>query len=303
MLINFFGASVTQQKNGYVDIFDKLLKTHNIDSNVKKYGYGSMHIHDAGVCFINNVIENNPNFCFIDWFSTGFINNTNYIKQYIDTIILKLFSIKCIPIFLLFDRIDIDKARLDMYDYVIEYANEYNINYISIFNNDNKIELLRDDVHTTELGSNYYGTIIYNNFMDKIINLNFNTNKYPLKNMYYDINILDINDTVNNNIILYGNAKVIGIYQKIGLYSGVINIINENNESEQHFIWDQWCHFERHNIKLSFDIKNKLIIKILNDTFDTSSCKHEIEWNKYDKKMEILDIFYIGSIDKYLIDS
>lgn len=66
MLVSFFGASVTQQTNGYVDVFANLC---NDKFDVKKYGYGSMHIYDAGICFINNVINDKPNYCFIDWFS------------------------------------------------------------------------------------------------------------------------------------------------------------------------------------------------------------------------------------------
>ena len=163
VIVSFFGASVTQQKNGYVDFFAKLCED---TINVKKYGYGSMHIYDAGISFINNVINDKPNYCFIDWFSTGFINADSYIKQFIDTIVLKLIEINCVPIFLLFDRKDMCTKILDMYNYVTDYANQNNINYISMFNNQNIDKLLRDCVHTTELGANHYGNIIYNEFIN-----------------------------------------------------------------------------------------------------------------------------------------
>ena len=302
MLVSFFGASVTQQKNGYVDIFTKLCD--NI-INVKKYGYGSMHISDAGICFINNVINDKPNYCFIDWFSTGFINADGYIKQFIDTIVLKLIEIDCVPIFLFLDGKDMCSKRLDMYNYVINCAKQNNVDYLSMFNNENIDELLRDSVHTTELGANYYGNTIYNQFISCIMNKKANTiiKTNMIKNDYYDIKLLNINETIYDSITLYGNAKVIGIYQKIGPYSGIVDVIDADNNIVKHTIWDQWCNYERNKIILSFNVKNKATIKIINDEFDTSSCKHNIDWLSYEKKMEIIDIFYVGCVDRYIINT
>ena len=42
--VNFFGASVTQQKTGYAQQF----KIMNEQFYVNIYGYGSMHLYDAG---------------------------------------------------------------------------------------------------------------------------------------------------------------------------------------------------------------------------------------------------------------
>ena len=76
MKIAFFGASVTQQngESGYVPTFTKLLVENNFtDAVVIQKGFGSMHLFDAGICKIDEVVNENPNICFIDWFSTGFI--------------------------------------------------------------------------------------------------------------------------------------------------------------------------------------------------------------------------------------
>jgi hypothetical protein len=74
------------------------------------------------------------------------------------------------------------ESRLNMYDYVINYANDHNIDYISIINNENIDELLYDCIHTTELGSKHYGNFIYDEFINKIIykkidEININTIK------------------------------------------------------------------------------------------------------------------------------
>ena len=59
----------------------KIINEH-YDVNV--FGYGSMHLYDAGMCFIDNVLDNNPNYRFIDWMSTGFLAIYMGIKIYIE---------------------------------------------------------------------------------------------------------------------------------------------------------------------------------------------------------------------------
>lgn len=69
-VIAFFGASVTQQKNGYArKLTKKLCQKENI------FGYGGCHLKNAGIIFINKVLEIKPTICFIEWFSTGTITS------------------------------------------------------------------------------------------------------------------------------------------------------------------------------------------------------------------------------------
>ena len=90
--ITFFGASITQQSQGYVHYFANL----NPQFNIKVFGYGSMHLKDAGICFIDNVLTTDPEYCFIDWFSTAYVDeakeNFEEICLYLDTILHKFYS-------------------------------------------------------------------------------------------------------------------------------------------------------------------------------------------------------------------
>ena len=94
----FFGASVTQQKNGYAIQFIKQNKCLNYNI----FGYGSRHLNDAGICYIDDVIRSNPSHCFIDWFNTGYISYNedkfDEIKIYINTIVHKLLYNKIVLI-------------------------------------------------------------------------------------------------------------------------------------------------------------------------------------------------------------
>lgn len=293
--ISFFGASVTEQKDGYVKKFKDLISS---EYNIFQNGYGSMHINDAGVCFIDKVLINNPQYCFLDWFSTWYTIKSSNDYIYLDCIVRKLLLINCKIIFLFFDANPMESNRLYMYKLMIEYAKKYNIYYIELFNNSNTQELLRDNVHTNELGSLFYGKKIYDYFMQNIIN-----DKYiipveiPIINKYNSINELDVKKVVNNNISIIGNFELIGIYQEIGLFSGLCEIKINDSIINTISIWDQWCHFNRNTIKINIikDI-SYLNIKVLQDAFDTTLCNKDINFTKYEKYMNIHKIFYFGII-------
>ena len=97
--IAFYGASVTQQRNGFVDHFAKLFK-----AKVLKFGFGGMHLSDAGICFIDKVVVARPEICFVDWFSTWYMDQDGKFDLYIDAIVEKLQKIDCRVIFLFFPQ-------------------------------------------------------------------------------------------------------------------------------------------------------------------------------------------------------
>jgi hypothetical protein len=275
--IAFFGASVTQQKNGYTYEFKKLVNDDSL--NIGVFGYGSMHLYDAGVCFIDNVINSKPRFCFIDWFSTGFINYN--ITQYLDAIVYKLNSIDCKIIFLLFDRIDMNDKRIEMYNIAKQYAVNHNIDMIEMYNLVNTKEYLRDMVHTNELGAKYYAEKIYNHY----IGMNYNDYiKVDVKENYLcNIKSIEYNEpvTIHNKLTIRGKGTVIGIYQLLGPHSPKHVIVNNNMIP----VYDQWCHFERESIKIKFRFEN-----------DTDIIISE-EDNQNNKYLKILKIFYIGNVE------
>ena len=224
MNIAFFGASVTQQtkESGYVPQFNNILvnNNNNYNFNIIQKGFGSMHLYDAGICKINDVISENPSVCFIDWFSTGFIvTNREYLYKLLDCIVRKLMLINCQVCFLLLDILDVCENRMLMYNHIIDYAKVYDIHYIELYNNQNVNELLRDTVHTNTQGALLYSSKIYDYFITHILNNSINYCNVPNENEYSNINCVKINKRVNSNITLSGNFKLIGIQQLIGPFS------------------------------------------------------------------------------------
>jgi len=288
--IAFFGASVTQQKEGYTYEFIKLAQS-NPSFQVSVFGYGSMHIYDAGLCFIKDVIETNPQYCFIDWFSTGYKNP--HIKKYLDAIVYQLNSIECIPVFLILDRIDMNNERLAMYSTVREYAKQYDISIIEMYNNMNRNEMLRDDVHTNEMGAKFYANTIYKIFIDAIYGKKINRNLDIIPNNFCNIKCLDFDKTIYSKLVLCGESQLIGIYQVVGPHTPLLKI-----NDKQINIWDRWCYYERNCIKISGMISKScdMAIEICPDNYARET-NHNNIIPCAKKCLKILKIFYIGYIE------
>lgn len=284
-VISFFGASVTEQKNGYaVQLSKKLLNT---ETHI--FGYGGNHIDDAGICFIDNILKTNPNYCFIDFFSTAYVSISDSTIEYLDTIVYKLTKSNCKIIFL-FLLCANHNNRIEFYDFLKKYITSKNLYYIDInYFLKYNLDLIRDNIHTTEFGSEEYAKIIYDVFQKNkdIIQypINITTTRYS-----DDLKKLKVNRVFKNNVIFEGNCFIIAFYLIIGKNSGFVDI-NGSKEC----IWDQWCHYERHHFNLkNVTVKDKLEIKILQDEVDYSNCRRDIGKKKIHKELNIIDVYYIG---------
>ena len=47
---------------------------------------------------------------------------------------------------------------------------------------------------------------------------------------------------------------------------------------------------------LNFNLKDNFILKVINSSFDRSSCKKQLNWNEYKNKLVIHEIYYIGKL-------
>jgi hypothetical protein len=300
MNIVFFGASTTEQikSSGFVIQFKNLVLDNSLNINIIQKGYGSMNLFDAGICKIDEVIKTKPQFCFLQWFSGYREKNKNKIYSYLDIIVRKLMLINCKICFLFLDMRLMDEERITMYKDVIEYAKIYNLDYIELYNNSNVTELLRDDYHTNESGAIFYATEIFNYFMKNMINKPINYTNIPEETSeLYNIKVFQVNKQIDNEIIISGNFKIIGIFQRIGTFSGLVEITNNNATSYKFNLWDQWCHFERNSIKIQTGWSEEIKIKVLQDSFDTEICKNkDINFNDIQKFMHIHEIYYIGNL-------
>jgi hypothetical protein len=311
--ISFFGASVTEQANGYVKSFSNLIGDEFI---VSKYGYGSMHIKDAGVIFIDEVLKSKPHYCFIEWFCTLFVPPTEILEEYLNAIVYKLFNNNCLPIFVLIsgDKTILYPDRIRMYKDASNYAKQNNIPFISIYDHPEIQQyetstLFRDSVHTNDVGSKIYANIIYDQFINEIygkfdlpnnVELEFPLSSpriLPPQTRFHDIKKIEFphNIKITKTIEINGKGRIVGLHQNIGPHSGLIEISGESYK-QQYNLWDAWCYYCRDNIKIEAEIDGHLKINILQDQFDTSSAKEKVE-PLSKKHIKPYSLYYIGTID------
>ncbi|MDM8556620.1 hypothetical protein QUF75_17985 [Desulfococcaceae bacterium HSG7] len=232
-MIAVFGASVTQQKNGFTT---KLNEHFNVP--IKVFGYGGMHLNNAAICFIDEVIEQRPDYCFFDWFSTAYNESNDKTVQYIDTILNKCSKINCKPIFLFLPFRSTPNKR-NFHRFCQSVLNDKKVFFIDVNTELQKYDInkiLRDNVHTTEYGSSLYSKIIYAKFKDNKDNI-IKPNGVS-ETQYSCIKKIMINREFKDFLKLSGNCEIIGFLLTIGPHSGLINVVN-GSESYNSNTWDR----------------------------------------------------------------
>lgn len=287
-MICIFGASVTQQKKGYATF----IKNHS-DEEVRIFGYGGMHLNDAAICFVDNVLKDKPSYCLFDWFSTGYNITDHKTIMYIDVLINKCVEIECIPFFLFFAFKDSPEKVL-FYEYCKKLLDQRGVHYLDInlgLNLEKKNKILRDHIHTTPYGSEFYYKFIEKKFLrtKNILNL-------PKKidiSKYHKIKNIIIKKEFYESIFLTGKCEIVGFLLTVGPFSGLVEIIDKDNKCFIFNTWDRWCHFTRHSFNLNFEVKENIKVKILQDSIDTST-NTIYQFPKNNKKLVIHKIYYIG---------
>lgn len=235
--IAFYGASVTQQRNGFADYFSKMTS-----AKVYKFGFGGNHLKDAGICFIDKVVKVHPDICFADWFSTAYTGDDGNLELYIDAIAYKLQKIGCRVIFLFLPNKNLaEDAWKNMYFSAKNYLKKQGLEYICIdelLSNCPIEELLRDDIHSTPKGSFLYAEKIV-----EYLQMEKTCGKAAgiMPNLYSEIAVLPVKRGFRDEVILEGNCRIQGFYLQIGPWSGIVNISSDTFSLKEN-TWDRWCY-------------------------------------------------------------
>lgn len=287
-MISIFGASVTQQKKG----FAYRLK-EKLGQDVQVFGYGGMHLNNAGVCYLDKIVDAKPSYCLIDWFSTDYNLIDQKTEEYIDTIISKLIRIKCKPIFLFLPFRNNDK-KIIFHEFCRDILERRNVAYIDITSqiNQESIDLiLRDYIHTTDYGSELYSKTIADEFVRIDDNSTQEITEYT---EYTEIHEIEINRVFDKIIKLKGECEIIGFLLTIGPHSGIVKITKNKKEISTENTWDRWCNYNRKHFNLAMSLSGNAELVVLQESFDTSVCEKRDDFSSIRKKLILHSVFYIG---------
>lgn len=256
-MITIFGASVTQQKNGYAKYLSNVF-----NNQVSIHGYGGMHLNNAAICFLNEIVRKNPDFCLIDWFSTGYIETNDETEECIEYLIFHLNEINCKPIFLFFPH-EKDDLRLCFYQFCKNIIDKKGGEYIDLrmqIDQGELPEILKDDVHTTNYGSKLYASLI-----EKQLNMHRELTASSNQTVFTSSlqpKMISVEKTFYNRIELRGSCKIIGFLLTIGPHSGIVHVISNGNDFSEN-IEDKWCNFNRKHFNLAFLVVGEASIEII----------------------------------------
>jgi hypothetical protein len=323
--ICFYGASVIKQQMGIVDMFKN---ANNINFNIFSKHYTGTTIENAGVCYINEVLKQNPDYCFLDWFSSGFPicrDDKGLLEKCMDAMFFRLLKNKCIPIVILIYRIDgevdeeISEKRILLYEFIKNYCKKYNIHCIDLYTHPDVLsmhaanKLLADNVHTLPMGAKKYAEIIEDYFYSYILDTEDNY-ILPPENEFCHIKNIQLNSNCLKSIEINGNGKLVGIGHVNGPHSGIIYINIDESEELKLNTWDKYCYVQRNATNtVQKNFINKIEMKISQEEFCRKTVSHQrglwkerlfkkVEWALYKKMLRIRDIFYTGQIDSIFID-
>lgn len=294
--VSFYGASVTAQRNGYVDKIADLMKSWN----VYKHGYGGLSIN---ICKLDLVLENKPDIVFLDWSLHDYCGDANIIR----TVVWRIVNISAIPVFIHMPRTDskpIFKSILD----INSFSAEFNISVIDMRNsfskNELKNSLLRDNCHTTTTGAYRYAIHILNYLRNEPVKIPI---YFELLNIKYAFPIIKkTNIDVYNSLNFHLQGEIIGMSYKIGPHSNFVDHFKNDIFFRRIKSWDPYCYYTRTVMGLA--IKSPIIsahsLKILNLTIS----KDDILKNytlpcPNINHLEILEICYIGLLSNITADS
>lgn len=270
----FYGASVTHQSgdSGYfMHVEGKLSK---LGWNAARMTYPSSQLSNAG--FFNlmnfNAKEDSLDLVVLEWSTTS---ESSYSEKKLK-VIFEFFLSKKIPILILVlpQRGNYLRPRLSesqMYDAAVKYKTGL-IDLRALCLLHEFSDLVRDDVHTKDLGALLYASCIENYFKSNDFEVVYECSDYepPIFACLANDLLLKEGEILNFEVASLGPNAEIAIDHIIGPFTPIVEIRSSNGNLVERTFFDPWCHYERQNFNGFLDFEN---LKNLGKEFSISISK------------------------------
>ncbi|MAZ66499.1 MAG: hypothetical protein CMF25_05265 [Kangiellaceae bacterium] len=330
MHICFFGASVSEQDRGhatgnitgYVTYYQEILASEDI--KVSRVTSGSNSIDDAGVVYLQEVIDLKPDICFLDWITPA---PADCAQASIDYIYSSLLENKILPVTALFPRKDRNQRETPICQKLLSYCKAYSLPVLDLtdIEKDYSVdEVLRDTVHTSEKGAGIFAEKIHD-FLSQLNDLSVPVNKDKPKLFVSKVPVIgrEKNKTKKITITLTPETDPstasttcsLFLEQRVGPWSTFVEISlateQETKEISEEAIFDPWCWRERQCLKgIAFGIEitepSEISITQSDRAPNYGSLTNKCDFSKHDKHIRpkgelflVSNTQNLGAVAKY----
>jgi hypothetical protein len=312
--ILFYGASVTAQTGmtGYFDFVKDALCS--LEYEALKTAYGGCHIDDAGFYRFESALIDDLKYIVFEWNTTG-LNIYNELKFSYIFQVLKSRGIN--PIFIILPQEATMKGNRNSENQIYSICNRFGIPLLDVrvgLSVDDFTGMVRDVVHTNEMGARFYS----NKIIDFLKSVFASENKYWHGFNSYESDALDfinpkvvgmeltlkVGEILQINIKSFSNVySEIIIRHRIGPFSPVA-LISDGAVSRNLSFWDPYCHYEREHFSIlmnNTDFKHSHLrsplfynISISNDLPKYDLCRRENINFDVEKLIKINEFYSLG---------
>ncbi len=251
MNILFFGASVTEQLEGYFKFIKEniLFHSHSID----RYSFGGCHLDDAGFFNVGKLRGLNPDIVIFEWNTTA---RKIYDQDRVNYIFDQVVEMRALPVILILPHegnINVDRESERQ---MIKLANDYGYPLIDIrkeiISRYALNELLRDGVHTNLLGGEIFGSTIAINMLSILSEprclrdiTKMNSDHFKIDEFVFGKSGMEIKKQITFVVHLKSKKWGLCLYHEIGPFSPVAKISINKQFNKKLSFWDPYCHYSR----------------------------------------------------------
>jgi hypothetical protein len=303
----FYGASVTQQKLGYVKFFSLFLADVRPSIRVIQRGFGSMHLKEAVLLFDKVVAATKTeqkqfSVCFLEWY-TGYPRYSEVeVEEFLTLLIENFVQIDVVPVFLFLYNHEDPKERLLFKARWLGLALKRHIPFVDmefLGSSYYGSRYFRDQTHLTEEGGKFFGQQLLQILQFPPIRKEekqqiFRLKRVLFRSIPYDLRRLEKKTQISemsfvaqsvdlqNPLILPSDRKgiVVAFWLIVGAESGWIEIKEaETGRKESMLVWDRWCHYDRfmiRNLRSEFSLAKKVSIHLLDLDPPYETCREKL---------------------------
>jgi len=327
--IAYFGASVTQQQQGFRPYcHEQICKAFGQPHLEIKGGFGGFNAISSSYFFEDFILRKQPDLCFIDLSLSaahGHIGRHGEILEILLRALLKQKCHVCLLHMFKSSLTSVIQAAQFEYEYMASYYGVPSIhvhNFLHEFFLEGVVseqEIFRDNahVHNNNRAGFFLGQVVFHGFQ-QLLATSAQTSVLSLPSSFYAIHgrkpiLLPMCELflknasftkgkfqsytyyeidLDNEIEFAIPGECEGILCVTGMDAGVIAVTHDH-KTHEYSVWDRWCHYDRISVQMFGPFSEPFRLRLTNKPVDYTRCRRQLyNTDCIRKKLKIIGFLY-----------